>query len=73
MKLPAYLKVKKTIQIRYPLIPLKEAHNLVKCEHVNLNVSVGFSKFCYLRPHNIKLFDQFLIMCVFVCIMKMCT
>ena len=35
---------------------LKRAYHLVKSEHENL--SVGLSKFCDLRPQNVKLFDQ---------------
>ena len=49
-------KVKKTIESQYLLMSLKEAYNLIKCEHEN--VPVGLSKFCDLRPENIKLFDQ---------------
>ena len=35
---------------------LKGAYHLVKSEHENL--PAGLSKFCDLRPQNIKLFDQ---------------
>ena len=48
-------KVKKTIQRRYLLMSLKEAYHLFKSEHENL--PVGISKFCDLRPQNVKLFD----------------
>ena len=49
-------KVKKTIQSRYLLMSLKEAYHLFKSEHENM--PVGLSKFCDLRPQNVKLFDQ---------------
>ena len=48
--------IKKTEQVRYLLMSLKEIYNLFKTE--NENVSIGFSKFCDLRPQNVKLFDQ---------------
>ena len=51
-------KVKKIIQSLYLLMSLKEAYHLFKSEHVN--VPVGLSIFCDLRPQNIKLFDQIL-------------
>ena len=46
-------KVKKTIQSWYLLMSLKEAYHLLKSEHEN--VPVGLSKFCDLRPQNVKL------------------
>ena len=49
-------KVKKTIQSQCLLRSLKEAYHLFKSEHEN--VPVGLSKFCDLRPQNVKLFDQ---------------
>ena len=49
-------KIKKTEQVRYLLMSLKEIYNLFQTE--NENVSIGFSKFCDLRPQNVKLFDQ---------------
>ena len=46
----------KTMQSWYLLISLKEAYHLFKSEHDNK--PVGLSKFCDLRPQNVKLFDQ---------------
>ena len=48
--------IKKTLQSRYMLMLLKEAHKLFTDEHQDLKI--GISKFCKLRPENIKLFDQ---------------
>jgi len=49
-------KVKRTEQVRYMLVSLKEARNsFVKTHPV---YKIGLSKFCELRPVNIKLFDH---------------
>ena len=48
--------IKKTLQSRYMLMLLKEAHKLFTDEHQDLKI--GISKFCELWPANIKLFYQ---------------
>ena len=48
--------IKKTLQSRYILMSLKEAPKLFTDEHQD--PKIGISKFCELRPANIKLFDQ---------------
>lgn len=49
-------KVKRTEQIRLMLMSLREAYNKFKEE--NPSHKIGLSKFCALRPANVKLFDQ---------------
>ena len=49
-------RVKRTEQVRYMLISLKEAHNCFVKTHPQYKI--GLSKFCELRPTNIKLFDH---------------
>ena len=49
-------KVKRTEQTRYMLMSLKEAHVKYIEEHPNNNI--GLSKFCEMRPKNVKLFDN---------------
>ena len=49
-------KTKRTEQLRYLLMSLKEAHN--KFVEENPNNKIGLSKFCELRPINVKLFDH---------------
>lgn len=49
-------KSKRTEQLRYLLMSLKEAHHRFIEENTNSNV--GLSKFCELRPRNVKLFDH---------------
>ena len=48
-------KVKRTEQLRYMLMSLKEAHHKFAEEYPN---KVGLSKFCELRPKHVKLFDH---------------
>jgi len=48
--------LKKTAQVRYMLMSLKEANDLFKNELPEVNI--GLSKFCSLRPPYVKLFDQ---------------
>ena len=49
-------KVKRTEQVRYLLMSLKEAHN--KFRESNADAKIGLSKFCDLRPQHVKLFDH---------------
>ncbi len=49
-------KIKRTEQLRYMLMSLKEAYN--KFVKENPNNKVGLSKFCELRPAKVKLFDH---------------
>lgn len=49
-------KVKRTEQVRYLLMSLKEASN--KFTEVNPTKKIGLSKFCELRPKRVKLFDH---------------
>ena len=49
-------KVKRTEQTRYMLMSLKEAHFKFVEEHPN--EKIGLSKFCEMRPPNVKLFDH---------------
>lgn len=49
-------KVKRTEQVRYLLMSLKEAFH--KFTEVNPNTKIGLSKFCELRPRRVKLFDN---------------
>ncbi|XP_033625038.1 uncharacterized protein LOC117288334 [Asterias rubens] len=48
-------KMKTTLQARYMLMALSEAHKLLCREN---DISVGLSKFCDLRPKHVKLFDS---------------
>ena len=52
-------KVKRTEQIRYMLVFLKEAHNCIIKTHSKYKI--WLSKFCELRPKNIKLFDDHIV------------
>ena len=49
-------KVKRTEQVRFMLMSLREAHSKFKHEHPSLKI--GLTKFCELRPTHVKLFDQ---------------
>lgn len=49
-------KIKRTEQVRYMLMSLREAHS--KFKEDNPSLKVGLSKFCELRPEHVKLFDQ---------------
>ena len=49
------VKVKRTKQVRYMLMSLKEAHSKFGESHAN--TKIGLAKFCELRPKNVKLFD----------------
>ena len=49
-------KTKRTEQVRYMLMSLKEAFR--KFKEINTNTKIGLSKFCDLRPQYIKLFDN---------------
>ena len=49
-------KVKRTEQVRFMHMSLREAHNKFKEEHASLKI--GLTKFCELRPTHVKLFDQ---------------
>lgn len=49
-------RVKRTEQVRYMLVSLKEAHSSFVKAHQEYKI--GLSKFCELRPVNIKLFDH---------------
>lgn len=49
-------KIKRTEQLRYMLLSLREAHH--KFTEENTNSNIGLSKFCELRPKNVKLFDH---------------
>ena len=49
-------KTKRTEQVRYMLMSLKEAFR--KFKEINTNTKIGLSKFCDLRPQCIKLFDN---------------
>ena len=49
-------KVKRTEQVCYMLVSLKEAHNCFIKTHSEYKI--GLSKFCDVRPKNIKLFDH---------------
>ena len=51
-------KVKRTEQVRYLLMSLKEA--FYKFTEVNPNIKIGLSKFCELRPRRVNLFDNIL-------------
>ena len=48
--------MKRTEQVRYLLISLKEA--FYKFTKVNPNIKIGLSKFCELRSRRVKLFDN---------------
>ena len=50
------IKTKRTEQVRYMLMSLKEAYN--KFVENNSTVKIGLSKFCELRPQCVKLFDH---------------
>ena len=43
-------------QLRYMLTSLREAHHLYSIQHSANNI--GLSKFCELRPSNLKLFEH---------------
>ena len=62
-------KVKRTEQVRYLLISLKEAYS--KFKESNAEAKIGISKFCELRPQHIKLLIS-PIRCVFARTMRMC-
>lgn len=47
--------VKRTEQVRYMMMSLTEAYNIFNNNHPSI---IGSSKFCELRPPNIKLFDH---------------
>jgi hypothetical protein len=47
---------KTSMQARYMLMSLKEAHQMFIMQ--NPNIQIGLSKFCELRPKHIKLFDS---------------
>ena len=49
-------KEKRTEQVRYMLMSLKEAHFKFLEDHPN--TKIGLSKFCEMRPPCVKLFDQ---------------
>ena len=49
-------KVKRTEQVRFMLMSLREAHSKFKDEHPSLKI--GLTKFCEVRPTHVKLFDQ---------------
>ena len=49
-------KEKWTLQIRYMLMLLKEAHELFTKGFEE--IAIGLSKFCFLRPFQVKLFEQ---------------
>ena len=49
-------KQKQTEQARFMLMSLKEAHAKFVEEHPNNKI--GLSKFCKMRPPNVKLFDH---------------
>ena len=51
-------KTKETKQRRYMLTSSKEANEPFKNEFPE--VSIGLSKFCFLRPFHVKHFDQIL-------------
>ena len=48
--------IKRTEQVRYLLMSLKEAYSKFVEQHPD--VKVGLTKFCTLRPANVKLFDH---------------
>lgn len=48
-------QVKRTVQIRYMLMSLTEAYKIFNSMHPS---KIGSSKFCELRPQNIKLFEH---------------
>ena len=50
------LMVKRTEQVRYMLMSLREAYS--KFKEANPSLKIGVSKFCDLRPAHVKLFDQ---------------
>ncbi len=50
------VKTKRTEQVRYPLMSLKEAYN--KFKEISIDIKIGLSKFCELRPQCVKLFDH---------------
>ncbi len=50
------IKVKRTEQVRYMLMSLKEAYSKFKDE--NCSIKIGLAKFCELRPTHVKLFDK---------------
>ena len=47
---------KTTEQVRYMMMPLREAYNKFKEQHSTVTTSL--SKFCELRPANVKVFDH---------------
>ena len=49
-------KIKRTEQVRYVLMSLKEAYS--KFVEQYPDVKFGLTKFCTLRPANVKLFDH---------------
>ena len=64
-------KEKRTEQIRYMLMSLKEAH--VKFVEEHPENKIGLSKFCEMRPTNVKVFDHIPHhVCVCVHTMRMC-
>ncbi len=50
------VKTKRTEQVRYMLMSLKEAFN--KFKEINTGTKIGLSKFCELRPECVKSFDH---------------
>ena len=48
--------IKMTLQVRYMMMSLREAHNKFMEEHSTTKMSL--SKFCELRPPNVKLFEH---------------
>ena len=49
-------RIKTTQQVRYMMMSLREAYNKLKEQYSTLKMSL--SKFCELRPPNVKLFDH---------------
>ena len=63
-------ELKKTMQVRFLLMSLREAYK--KFKEKNPSLKVGLTRFCELRPAHVKLIDQIPHqVCVCVVIMKM--
>ena len=58
-------RIKQTQQVRYIIMSLREAWNKFKEQHSTPKMCL--SKFCELRPPNVKLFDQLPHQYVYIC------